>query len=114
MPARFQVTELAGYTARVSEMLDVFEDVNQGIYRRSADRDEELTAPGGEGAVVQHGHRVYGRLLEMRGESIQLHSRCPGEVTLCPGELTFSSGECSINMSGNIGGDFQTGCPQSL
>lgn len=69
MSACFQVTELAGYTARVSEMLDVFEDVNQGIYRRSADRDEELTAAGSEGAVVQHGQRVYCRLLEMRGES---------------------------------------------
>lgn len=63
-------------------MLDVFEDVNQGIYRRSADRDEELTAAGGEEVVVQHGQRVCGRLLEIRGESPQLHSRCPGEQCL--------------------------------
>lgn len=60
------MTELAGYTARVSEMLNVFEDVNMGVYRRSADREEEPTG-GAEGEeVVQHGHRVCGRL-EMRG-----------------------------------------------
>ncbi|KAM6892536.1 ATP-binding cassette sub-family D member 1-like, partial [Xenentodon cancila] len=58
-----EVTELAGYTSRVSEMLDVFEDVNQGIYRRSVDGEKELTAGGG--AVVRHGQRVCG-LLEMR------------------------------------------------
>uniref|UniRef100_A0A3Q1J060 ABC transporter domain-containing protein n=1 Tax=Anabas testudineus TaxID=64144 RepID=A0A3Q1J060_ANATE len=75
-----EVTELAGYTARVSEMLDVFEDVNQGIYRRSADRDEELTAAGSEGAVVQHGQRVYCRLLEMRGEFSFSSCPCAGEV----------------------------------
>lgn len=64
-----QVTELAGYTARVSEMLDVFEDVNQGIYRRSADREEEELAAGGGAAVgaVQHGQRVCGPL-DIRGE----------------------------------------------
>lgn len=55
-----QVTELAGYTARVFEMLEVFEDVNQGIYRRSADREEEPPAEGR--AMVQHGQRVCGQL----------------------------------------------------
>lgn len=78
----WQVTELAGYTSRVSEMLDVFEDVNKGIYRRSADREDEATgaggaAGGGAEVVVQHGHRVCGRL-EMRGgrlrDQLQLHS----------------------------------------
>lgn len=61
------MTELAGYTARVSEMLDVFEDVNMGIFRRSADQGAEPATGGAEaGAVVQHGQRVCGRL-EMRG-----------------------------------------------
>jgi len=59
------VTELAGYTSRVSEMFDVFEDVNQGIYRRSADREEESSSSGA--AVVQHGQRVCGPL-DIRGE----------------------------------------------
>lgn len=62
-----QVTELAGYTSRVSEMFDVFEDVKEGIYRRSADREEgRETDRAVEGAVIQHGHRVLGHL-EMRG-----------------------------------------------
>lgn len=60
-----QVTELAGYTARVSQMLDVFEDVNMGIFRRSTDQGAE-PAEAEAGAVVKHGHRVCGRL-EMRG-----------------------------------------------
>ncbi|XP_053170926.1 ATP-binding cassette sub-family D member 1-like, partial [Scomber japonicus] len=60
-----EVTELAGYTSRVSEMLDVFEDVNKGVYRRSADREEAIAAAaaaGGETGVIQHGQRVCGRL----------------------------------------------------
>lgn len=74
-----QVTELAGYTSRVSEMLDVFEDVNQGVYRRSGDAED---APEGrvhrdQKVHVQHGQRVCGRL-EMRGRS--LGGRCQPQL----------------------------------
>lgn len=31
----FQITELAGYTARVSRMLTVFEDVTESKYQRT-------------------------------------------------------------------------------
>lgn len=56
-------------------MLDVFEDVNEGIYRRSADREELTGAGGTAGAagagrvVVKHGQRVCGRL-EIRGRQL--------------------------------------------
>ncbi|KAK1897732.1 ATP-binding cassette sub-family D member 1, partial [Dissostichus eleginoides] len=74
-----EVTELAGHTARVSEMLDVFEDVNEGVYRRPADWEEEEESAGGEesarveeggeeGSEVHPGQRVCGRL-EIRGTS---------------------------------------------
>lgn len=62
-----QVTELAGYTSRVSEMLDVFEDVSSEVYRRSANREVSQAEVGAQDqAVVQHGQRVSGRL-EIRG-----------------------------------------------
>lgn len=60
-----QVTELAGYTSRVWEMFDVFEDVSRGIYRRSADREEEPAER--RGAQVLQGQRICGPL-EIRGE----------------------------------------------
>lgn len=58
-----QVTELAGYTSRVSEMLDVFEDVSRGVYRRSAYREDESSQTGDE---VQPKQRVCGPL-EIKG-----------------------------------------------
>lgn len=77
----FQVTELAGYTSRVSEMLDVFEDVNKGVYRRSA-HTEDMPAGGNGKESVQRGQRVCGRL-EMRGRTPE-GDTFPG-VTLPPG-----------------------------
>lgn len=62
------MTELAGYTSRVSEMLDVFEDVNKGVYRRSAETEDTLAGRDAK-AVVQHGQRVCGRL-EIRGGAL--------------------------------------------
>ncbi|XP_042372958.1 ATP-binding cassette sub-family D member 1-like, partial [Plectropomus leopardus] len=91
-----EVTELAGYTSRVSEMLDVFEDVNEGVYRRSADREEESggTAGGAAGgAVVQHGQRVCGRL-EIRGQVISVETgiRCENLPIITPtGDVVVSS-----------------------
>uniref|UniRef100_A0A3Q1BFR2 ABC transmembrane type-1 domain-containing protein n=1 Tax=Amphiprion ocellaris TaxID=80972 RepID=A0A3Q1BFR2_AMPOC len=84
-----EVTELAGYTARVSEMLDVFEDVNQGVYRRSADRGEELTAAGGE---PEHGQRVCGPM-EIRGQVISVEKgiRCENLPIITPsGDVVVS------------------------
>nr|XP_040025578.1 ATP-binding cassette sub-family D member 1-like [Gasterosteus aculeatus aculeatus] len=46
-----EVTELAGYTARVSEMLEVFEEVNEGVYRRPGGREE--VSSGGRSSAPQ-------------------------------------------------------------
>uniref|UniRef100_A0A1A8QKT9 ATP-binding cassette, sub-family D (ALD), member 1 n=2 Tax=Nothobranchius rachovii TaxID=451742 RepID=A0A1A8QKT9_9TELE len=89
-----EVTELAGYTSRVSEMLDVFEDVNQGVYRRSVERDEEPAAGGGGGgATVRHGQRVCGPL-EIRGQvvSVEKGIRCDNLPIITPtGDMVVSS-----------------------
>lgn len=64
-----QVTELAGYTSRVYEMLDVFEDVKKGIYRRSAGTEDPLTGVD-QKLLVQHGQRVCGQL-QLRGRILE-------------------------------------------
>lgn len=75
-------------------MLDVFEDVNKGVYRRSADREEEETGgAGGAAAVVQHGQRVCGRL-EIRGHVISVEKiiRCENLPIITPtGDVVISS-----------------------
>lgn len=59
-----QVTELAGYTARVYEMFEVFEDVRVGVYRRSA--SEVKPEESGVAGKIKHGMRVEGPL-QIRG-----------------------------------------------
>ncbi|KAJ8371321.1 hypothetical protein SKAU_G00113490 [Synaphobranchus kaupii] len=63
-----EVTELAGYTARVYEMFAVFDDVRAGAYRRSAGLQNGET---GAARVVQHGVRIEGPL-EIRGQVIDV------------------------------------------
>ncbi|GAA6231768.1 ATP-binding cassette sub-family D member 1-like [Lates japonicus] len=113
-----EVTELAGYTARVSEMLDVFEEVNQGIYRRSADREEEITGGGGGGGgreVVQHGQRVCGRL-EIRGQVISVEKgiRCENLPIITPtGDVVVSSLNIQVDEGMNVLITGPNGCGKS-
>ncbi|XP_061549711.1 ATP-binding cassette sub-family D member 1 [Phycodurus eques] len=107
-----EVTELAGYTARVSAMLDVFEDVSQGIYRRASDRD--LGVPTG-GAVVQHGHRVCGHL-EMRGQvvSVEKGIRCENLPIITPtGDVVVSSLNIQVDEGMDVLITGPNGCGKS-
>lgn len=57
-----QVTELAGYTARVHNMFVVFEDVQKGIYKRSC-----LSSTAGAGKKSKPGMHIDGPL-DIKGE----------------------------------------------
>ena len=63
----WQVTELAGYTARVHNMFVVFEDVQRGVYKRSS-----LSAEGVEKKSKPEMH-IDGPL-EIKGESVAPHT----------------------------------------
>ncbi|XP_062283326.1 ATP-binding cassette sub-family D member 1 [Scomber scombrus] len=113
-----EVTELAGYTSRVSELLDVFEDVNNGVYRRSAEKEEALTAAaaeGGEPGVMQHGQRVCGRL-EIRGQVISVEKgiRCENLPIITPtGDVVVSSLNIQVDEGMNVLITGPNGCGKS-
>lgn len=86
-----EVTELAGYTARVYEMFEVFEDVRDGVYRRSATevKPEETGAPQN----VTHGMRMEGPL-QIRGQVIDVEQgiKCKNLPIITPtGDVVVSS-----------------------
>uniref|UniRef100_A0A3B1KE32 ATP-binding cassette, sub-family D (ALD), member 1 n=1 Tax=Astyanax mexicanus TaxID=7994 RepID=A0A3B1KE32_ASTMX len=87
-----EVTELAGYTARVYEMFEVFEDVRVGVYRRSAEEERSGGTRSGL-REVKHGMRVDGPL-QIGGQVIDVDQgiRCESLPIITPtGDVVVSS-----------------------
>uniref|UniRef100_A0A4W6EJ79 ATP-binding cassette, sub-family D (ALD), member 1 n=1 Tax=Lates calcarifer TaxID=8187 RepID=A0A4W6EJ79_LATCA len=101
-----EVTELAGYTARVSEMLDVFEEVNQGIYHRSSDREKDITGGGGEVCLMLS---CAGRVI-----SVEKGIRCENLPIITPtGDVVVSSLNIQVDEGMNVLITGPNGCGKS-
>uniref|UniRef100_A0A7N8YG70 ATP-binding cassette, sub-family D (ALD), member 1 n=1 Tax=Mastacembelus armatus TaxID=205130 RepID=A0A7N8YG70_9TELE len=103
-----EVTELAGYTARVSEMLDVFEDVNQGIYRRSVSLPELHSSSGS--VLPSHPELVAaGQVI-----SVEKGIRCKNLPIITPtGDVVVSSLNIQVDEGMNVLITGPNGCGKS-
>uniref|UniRef100_A0A8C3A5G5 ATP-binding cassette, sub-family D (ALD), member 1 n=1 Tax=Cyclopterus lumpus TaxID=8103 RepID=A0A8C3A5G5_CYCLU len=113
-----EVTELAGYTSRVSEMLDVFEDVNNGVYRGT--RSEVEPHSGSRSEVEPHSRTThYGNLtcvFKCAGQVISVEKgiRCENLPIITPnGDVVVSSLNIQVEEDMNVLITGPNGCGKS-
>ena len=113
IPFFLKIIELSGYTARVSEMLEIFEDVQKGHCRRqtsleikeserTADEAEQLSSGGlgGHGEVVDLSQMSGGEVVDTEGN---IALKDVAIITPC-GDVVVSSLSFEVKNEKNIGG----------